>query len=57
MYEIDAASSLHDIEKAYREPRLRRMVEAIRPGETDGIWGRQSFLRQMIFDRRRAGRN
>jgi hypothetical protein len=58
MYEIRMAANLYDVEQAYREPLLRRMVESIRPGETKRIWGRQSFLRQMIYDRRdKSGRN
>ncbi|MBN1544197.1 hypothetical protein JW898_01910 [Candidatus Woesearchaeota archaeon] len=46
MYEIRMAANLHDVERAYRKPLLQRIVNAIKPGETERIWGAQTFLRR-----------
>lgn len=46
MYELNLAANLYDIEKAYREPLLKRMVAAVKPGEEERIWGVKSFQRK-----------
>ncbi|MFH1064114.1 MAG: hypothetical protein V1729_03470 [Candidatus Woesearchaeota archaeon] len=47
MYELKTASYLYDVERSYRKPLLTRIVNAIKPGETDRIWGPQSFSRRL----------
>ncbi len=46
MYELKNMAYLQSVEKAYRQPLLRRMVNAIKPGETTRIWGAKTFSRQ-----------
>lgn len=46
MYELNRAAYSYSVEKAYRRPLLRRMVDAISPGENDRIWGEKTFYRQ-----------
>jgi hypothetical protein len=43
MLELGEAAHLYQIEKAYTEPLLKRMVAAIKPGETERIWGPKTF--------------
>jgi len=47
MLEFRTATYLDDVDKAYTNDLLKRTVGAIRPGETDRIWGSQSFERQL----------
>ncbi|MBW2997457.1 hypothetical protein KY349_03920 [Candidatus Woesearchaeota archaeon] len=50
MYEIRMAANLYDVERAYRRPLLKRMVDAIKPGETERIWGPKAFSRQKRYN-------
>jgi hypothetical protein len=50
MYEIRMAANLHDVERAYRKPLLKRVVDAIKPGETERIWGAKTFSKQRRFN-------
>ena len=49
MYEALMAADLYDLERIYRDPQLKRAVDAIKPGETESMWGRQSFLKQKRY--------
>jgi hypothetical protein len=46
MYDLRIAANLHTVERAHRRPLLKRVVDAIKPGETERIWGRKTFSRQ-----------
>ncbi|MBW2971634.1 hypothetical protein KY359_01230 [Candidatus Woesearchaeota archaeon] len=46
MYELKDMAYLHDVERAYRRPLLQRIVGAIKPGETERIWGAKTFSRR-----------
>ena len=50
MYDAKTAAYLYDVERAYREPLLKRMIAGIRPGETERLWGKQAFSRQRRYE-------
>jgi hypothetical protein len=50
MYELRVAANLYEVEKAYREPLLKSMVEGIKPGETERLWSRQSFFKRPKYN-------
>ena len=41
MYDLRIAANLYDVERAYRRPLLRRMVDAIKPERDGRIWTRK----------------
>jgi len=45
MYELNIAAHQYEIENAYTKPLIKKAVEAIKPGETERIWGAKTFLK------------
>ncbi len=43
MYELDMAANLYDLENAYKQPLLKRIVQGIKKDETERIWGTKTF--------------
>lgn len=41
MFELRRAANLYDVERAYRRPLLKRMVDSIKPERDRRIWTRK----------------